>query len=360
LRIIKNFLVGFIIVILSLIIAYTVSELCIRIVSPQMTGPIQFAFNPELGAIPVPKQRAMRSLPGCYSYTYSNNQLGLRGNKDYDVTCKKCTRILLLGDSFTYGIGVNDDQTFGSIIENNLLTKFGLIEVINGGNGGKGTDYALKFFQLLGHEFEPDITILCFFCNDYADNIRNDYFIIDNQKKLHYKKLNVTLYAKKSFLIKIPFYDWFISWSHAANLLKNAAMKLIDLKKGNGHSDSIISYKNSEKGFADEKSIQITKLFILELNKLLLNKNSKFIIVYIPMDREIIKYRNYHEISYDEINISKITNELNIKYLSLTPLISNSMYNINELYYREGHWTPEAHYIAANYLTKIILDIIKK
>jgi len=79
-------------------------------------------------------------------------------------------RLVLLGDSQTYGIGVNDNETFASRIAENLAGGDISIEVMNAGNGGKGTDYALKFFRSLGQSFNADTVALCFFPNDFLDN----------------------------------------------------------------------------------------------------------------------------------------------------------------------------------------------
>jgi hypothetical protein len=40
---------------------------------------------------------------------------------------------MFLGDSFTYGVGVNDDQTFCYLVEKQLLAMGLKVEVINAG-----------------------------------------------------------------------------------------------------------------------------------------------------------------------------------------------------------------------------------
>src|SRR4051812_31708204 len=84
-------------------------EIALRLFWPQPTGPVQFVFDPVRGAIPTPNQKGRRVVPGVFAYTFANSSLGLRGP---EIGPKVKRRILLLGDSFTYGFGVNDDQTF--------------------------------------------------------------------------------------------------------------------------------------------------------------------------------------------------------------------------------------------------------
>jgi hypothetical protein len=85
-----------------------------------------------------------------FSYIQHVNNIGLRGK---DTTFQKPPhhyRILMLGDSFTMGKGVEDDQTFSALLEEELNRdkRCGttVVEVLNGGVDS----YApiLSFFQL--------------------------------------------------------------------------------------------------------------------------------------------------------------------------------------------------------------------
>lgn len=73
-----------------------------------------------------------------FAYIQRVNHLGLRGR---DTTVEKpvgTKRVLMLGDSFTMGKGVEDDQTFAVLVEGGLQQGLsacggGLVEVLNGG-----------------------------------------------------------------------------------------------------------------------------------------------------------------------------------------------------------------------------------
>lgn len=157
----------------SFAISLVVAEIGARIVLPLPISlqPPQ-TVDSRLGPIPVPYQHGRITVPNVadYTYTYTNNSLGLRGSSEYGPKTKP--RILLVGDSFTYGLGVNDDQTFAHVLQSKLPA----YEVINGGNPDKGTDYALKFYETFAHQLQPDIVILSFCENDFQDNQRHWYF----------------------------------------------------------------------------------------------------------------------------------------------------------------------------------------
>jgi lysophospholipase L1-like esterase len=94
-----------------------------------------------------------------YDYTETINNLGLRGPNIQLNRLKDHYRILMLGDSFTMGKGVNDDETFSAFLENSL-NKDHKVYVFNGGV----ISYTpiLSFFQLTKDlaALEPDLVIL--------------------------------------------------------------------------------------------------------------------------------------------------------------------------------------------------------
>jgi hypothetical protein len=131
-------------VLCGFLVALAIAEAAVRFISPQEVGPVRFAYHPELGEIPVPGQRGVRNIPGVFTFGYSNNSLGWRGSREYREEKTTDYRVLFLGDSFTYGIGVNDDQTFAAQVEQDLTRARLSVEVLNAGCPGKGTDYELK------------------------------------------------------------------------------------------------------------------------------------------------------------------------------------------------------------------------
>ncbi len=77
-----------------------------------------------------------------FSFQVHTNNLGFR---DYDATLAKHTRyrVLAIGDSFTYGWGVNIDDTWPKVLERNLRARNLDTEVANLGQGGSSpADYA--------------------------------------------------------------------------------------------------------------------------------------------------------------------------------------------------------------------------
>ncbi|MFQ5512792.1 MAG: SGNH/GDSL hydrolase family protein [Myxococcota bacterium] len=77
-------------------------------------------------------------------------------------------RIFALGDSFTYGIGVENDETFCARLEQ-LDSR---LEVLNGGVNGYGTSQELLQLKEEGLAFHPDLVLIGFFWNDVGNSYR--------------------------------------------------------------------------------------------------------------------------------------------------------------------------------------------
>jgi lysophospholipase L1-like esterase len=79
-------------------------------------------------------------------------------------------RILVLGDSLTYGAIVPLDDIYTRRLERLLLHKGYAAEVISIGLGGWGTDQELEALRLEGLSYEPDLVVVQFCSNDPRDN----------------------------------------------------------------------------------------------------------------------------------------------------------------------------------------------
>lgn len=119
--------------------------------------------------------RGYAMVPNTEHYTYEQhvrvNNLGLRGP---DVLAKEPNeyRILVAGDSMTFGQGVAESDTIPVILEA-FLTKqseaYAKINVINGGVRGYATNQQLGLVTELAPAIEPDLVLLLWYWNDLRD-----------------------------------------------------------------------------------------------------------------------------------------------------------------------------------------------
>ncbi|HWX24140.1 MAG TPA: SGNH/GDSL hydrolase family protein, partial [Vicinamibacteria bacterium] len=95
--------------------------------------------------------------------TLSSSAMGVRGSEErsYRKT-QGSARILVFGDSFTFGEDVSDDETYPFFLERTL----GGIEVLNCGVQGYGHDQMFLYLREEGLRYKPDVVLLGFVAQD--------------------------------------------------------------------------------------------------------------------------------------------------------------------------------------------------
>jgi len=352
-------------IMLGLVAAFGIAEVGVRIFYPQEVAPIRFVFDPNRGEIPTPNQKGRHIVPGAYDHTYSNNSLGLRGAKEYKFERHTDHRILFLGDSFTYGLGVNDDQTFPYLIEKHLISEKMSVEVINAGNPGRGTDYALKFFQVLGSKFKPDLTVFSFLGKNFFDDSRGQYYSVSQEGELTPKRLSASRSFIKDLLYDLPGYNWLVSWSQAANLVKQAGLQWYLSRSGPNEQRGdglVITYPERQKGYGDATKFRLTEIYVKNLIKSVEDSGSSIMFFYLPMAPEIEEYRQNGAISPDEAAFTAIIKKQGKEIKSLTPVLAASAEPLPKLYFvpRDGHWTARGQALAAQYMGVEVERRLKK
>jgi hypothetical protein len=98
------------------------------------------------------------------------NELGLRDRK-LEKKQKGELRILLLGDSVTFGAGIPVEATFGRKLETILASRLGRpVRTVNTGIGGYNTVQEYASLRTYGDPIEPDVVILLYVRNDIEIN----------------------------------------------------------------------------------------------------------------------------------------------------------------------------------------------
>jgi hypothetical protein len=104
------------------------------------------------------------------THAYTRNQWNLR-DREYPVEKPPGRqRVLMVGDSFTFGQGVYDDAAiFPEILERRLSAdpRFAPgVDILNGGLPGSLTDEWLRVWQATAEDFDPDLLLIVFFLRD--------------------------------------------------------------------------------------------------------------------------------------------------------------------------------------------------
>lgn len=113
-----------------------------------------------------------------FEETASINSIGMR---DHEIGPKRPgeLRILAIGDSFTYGHGVQLDESYPKVVERALdgqVPRAGAVSVLNAGQPGYGIDQSFESFRLRRLELEPDLVLVGLHSTDVLDDVDKPLF----------------------------------------------------------------------------------------------------------------------------------------------------------------------------------------
>jgi hypothetical protein len=160
----------------SLLVTILALEIGVRLFSPvPVQRNIPDFYVPDAHAQYALKPNAVRTMKlREFTYRMEMNSVGFRGPEFSAEPAPSITRVLLLGDSFTFGWGVDFDKTYGAVIERTLNrdSQDRRFEVINGGVPGYNTLNALRLFEARGMAVKPRYVILQLLVDDdVRDNL---------------------------------------------------------------------------------------------------------------------------------------------------------------------------------------------
>lgn len=177
-----SFLANALLVVVSVLAALLVAEIAlplfkIRTIEEavyQARRPVVQAiygeYNPALGFTLKKNLHGVRvSYPGQLDYTLDTNSRGFRGG-EWDLSPAR-KNVLVLGDSFAFGWGVQWQETVGQILERELRKKEPAFQVINLAIPGYSITEAVVSLELYRSLLKP-VAVVYVFCPNDIDGMR--------------------------------------------------------------------------------------------------------------------------------------------------------------------------------------------
>jgi len=167
----RGILINLSLIILSTLFALFLSEIALRLMgfNPLYVSPERdrfWKYDSLLGWAHQPQQEGIFETPQFRTVVRINEE-GLRDREHSYKRQNDIERVLVLGDSFAWGYGVEESERFSQQLEEALD-----VEVINAGVSGYSTDQELLWYENEGIKYETDLVILVIAGNDVGDNDR--------------------------------------------------------------------------------------------------------------------------------------------------------------------------------------------
>ena len=244
------------------------------------------------------------------------NSDGLR-DKEYPIVRGNEKRIVFLGDSLTFGWGVEEEDSFGNMMEK-MLNELSPTEIINFGTGNYNTEQEVHLFLQKGLKYNPDKVVVFYFINDAE--------ITPGKSKL-----------------------WFLGYSQLVTLYWSRMHILLErFRPSQGYKAYYSSlYQKNQPGF-----LRAQKAFLL-LRDVCRKNNIALQVVLLPELHEVERYpfQREHQLISDFLKLNQIES------LDLAPYFSKEHRPMDLWVARDdAHPNKKGHQLIAQYAFDFISD----
>lgn len=311
--------------------------------------------------------------PGAKDYHGYGNptpevNINSHGFRDDEVSIEKpegTKRILVLGDSFTFGMNIAQPDIFTEVLERNLNESGDIkYEVINTGSIGYTTDNQYLLLKNKGMQFKPDIVVIAFFTgNDVTELRRHEWdtdengallsltdtkHYVDNEHRLRYKGEEEPA-------------SYFLNFVNTRWIILQKKLGIYDDPTGQP-TLTWPAFLEPDHPNGDPRIpqfwIQIESM--LKAAKELTDENdAKLVVIAIPMDVQTNKkyWKKYSQMYFDDdayakdrpqTKLHELCETYGIDLIDLLPYFREAD-NEQWLYFEkiDPHWTKEGHSFAA-------------
>ena len=126
-------------------------------------------FDSELGWRPLPNVRKIGTVWGV-ERPASSNTLGWRDRERSIQKAAGTTRIIAIGDSFTFGTAVDDGERFTDVLEREC----GRAEFLNLSGSGYGPDQELRLLETEALRYQPDLVLVTLYLASDVTDLQHD------------------------------------------------------------------------------------------------------------------------------------------------------------------------------------------
>ena len=284
--------------------------------------------------------RYVHYYPGEYKVVINTNNDGLRGKANYShVSNENIYRIVILGDSHSFGYGCNDNEVFSHVLEKELNEKIKKYEVLNFSVPGFGTAEELVTYTEKVQKYNPDLVIVCYFNNDIGNDAVSNLFTFHNDSLIRTNNSFLPGVRAREKMYAIPLIRFLFQHSQAWNLIRNRLSSIVQkrLLSNKGLSDF--------EGNNNDQAKKLNKAILTKLVKTIHKDDTNVGIFIIPL--RTLK---------SNFPFDPKENRNDVLFI----LDGRKIFNPTDYFVSDGHLNPLGHSKAAKTIRNIIINDIRK
>jgi len=273
-----------------------------------------------------------------HSFAVFTNSYGLRNEEIALRPAHGTSRILCLGDSLTFGVGVALADTYPKRLEAALnATGHGRYEVINAGVPAYDTWQEVAYLREEGWRFEPRLVVIGFYANDIVPRPAT-ITAVGGELKTRSDAANFAVYILKRSRVLLLLKDRF---TRLANRLapSPAVLHQEALLRGTLNEQVEAGFRQVDASFADVAALAREHRFAT-------------LVVLFPMADQIVAQ---HPNAVYPARIAALARRHGLSILDLTPAFAEDFSGFGSLFIEwDGHPNARAHAIAAQKLKEYL------
>jgi len=291
-------------------------------------------------------------------YRFSTNNRGFRDRRHRFFKEIGTKRIIILGDSYTVGGYVSDEEVFVRLFEKMLKEEKGKnvkYDVMNVAVSAWATDQQLAYIESKEFQYKPDYIFLMIAPNDIRESYVKRFFYLDNKGSLK-RNLMSPIHWKERFFWFLS--NHFCSYQFLQQKVFNSNYGTFDNIfryfpvgweiEGSDSVDHALFLKKAP-GKVKE-AYGLFRTLLLKMNGLCIKNNCKLILVVLPTKMEFGLESNLYEPGKVGKYVRKIALKNDILFLDLFPLLASEEAPENVFISDEYHFDREGHSFIAKML----------
>ncbi len=214
----------------GLVVALTAGEGLVRLVAPQNLAPAY--YDPSSDVLGLRANFSARYMvPKAWDFRFTTDEYGFRRSGNRVSHAADAKKLVLLGDSFTFGMGANDSETYPARLEMLLGPR---VLVVNAGVPGTGTGEQAMYYDRVVSREKPDVVILNMTWTDLQDDQARPWFRLDGAGHASPRANpagDMRLKRRpgiRRILRSLPGYDWLSEHSASFNLVRRVAQEALN------------------------------------------------------------------------------------------------------------------------------------
>lgn len=367
----------------TIIITLVIGEVLVRRVAPQQTFSQAFLLSDKCYAksnvTPFTLKKnytcQLHNRFGDFDIQAKINNDRYRGDELIEIS-DETKRMLVLGDSFAFGYGVEDDQTIPVKLASMLAEKGEGYDVVNVGfSAGFSPDSYYAYMKDRGLKLSPDVVVLLYFpFNDVTDQQETVWKETDEHglplkvsssdrvvDQGIYRYVNTTVEYKYPILRESHLFHWFVNVTRKRfKLFENQKFPTDGSYKVGCILDPLcidILLKEEE-----QQVYQVFKGFEMMAKE----EGFEFFVVVIPTDYQLYpdsfgKYKNTRPVDprrrdFYQKRFGAFMNQLGVKYLDLYPVFDSARDRGNPFFPNDAHFNDLGTSITAESIVNFLED----